>query len=156
MSGVEIVAFRAELAEHFSRLNREWIERLFVMEAADRKVLDNPEAAIIARGGMIFFALEDGEVLGTGAAIRIDEHRFELAKMGVTPAAQGRGLGRLIGEAVIGYARDAGAREIELLTNSSLTPAITLYEKLGFEHRPMPVDNAYARSDVYMVRPLHD
>ena len=154
MSGIAIVPYRPELAEHFSRLNREWIERLFVIEAADRKVLDNPETAIIAKGGMIFFALEGGEVLGTGAAIRIDADRFELAKMGVTPAAQGRGLGRLIGEAAISYAREAGAREIELLTNSSLTPAITLYEKLGFEHRPMPADSAYVRSDVYMVRPL--
>jgi GNAT superfamily N-acetyltransferase len=154
VSAIEIVPFRPDLAEHFSRLNYEWIERLFVIEAADRKVLDNPEAAIIAQGGMIFFALENGEVLGTGAAIRIDAHRFELAKMGVTPAAQGRGLGRLIGEAAINFARDAGARQIELLTNSSLTPAITLYEKLGFEHRPMPADSAYVRSDVYMVRPL--
>lgn len=151
---LEIVQFRPELAADFTRINLEWIERLFTVEAADRKVLDHPEGAIIAKGGMIFFAIEDGIVLGTGAAIRIDADRYELAKMGVTPAAQGRGLGRLIGEAAIAFARERGARQIELLTNSSLAPAIVLYEKLGFEHRPMPANSDYVRSDVYMVRPL--
>ncbi len=151
---VEIVSFRRELAADFSRLNREWIDRLFVMEAADRKLLDDPETAIIAQGGMIFFAIEAGVVLGTGAAIRIDADRYELAKMGVSPAAQGRGLGRLIGQAAIAFAAERGARQIELLTNSSLAPAITLYEKLGFEHRAMPATSDYVRSDVYMVRPL--
>ncbi|MEP6472577.1 MAG: GNAT family N-acetyltransferase, partial [Gemmatimonadota bacterium] len=148
---VEIVSFRPELAADFSRLNRDWIDRLFVMEAADHKLLDDPERQIISQGGMIFFALEGTTVLGTCAALRLDAGRFELAKMGVTPAAQGRGLGRLLGQAAIAFAAERGARQIELLTNSSLAPAITLYEKLGFEHRAMPATSDYVRSDVYMV-----
>lgn len=58
MSGVRVVEFRPEYAGDFRRLNLEWIEQLFRVEAPDLKVLDDPEAAIVARGGMIFLALD--------------------------------------------------------------------------------------------------
>ncbi|MDH4261368.1 MAG: hypothetical protein OEW16_13840 [Gammaproteobacteria bacterium] len=37
-----IVPFRRELAPAFQRLNLDWIERLFVVEEADRRVLGDP------------------------------------------------------------------------------------------------------------------
>jgi GNAT superfamily N-acetyltransferase len=101
---------------------------------------------------MIFFAIEGPTVLGTGAAIRIDAERFELAKMGVTLEAQGRGIGRLLAVAAIDYAKRAGARQVELFTNSTLAPAIHLYEQLGFVAQPLPAGGEYVRSDVHMVR----
>ena len=52
---IEVVPFRADLAAAFQRLNLDWIERLFAVEAADRKVLADPERSIIAPGGQIFF-----------------------------------------------------------------------------------------------------
>ena len=42
---MRIVPFSPELASAFAALNREWIERLFALEEADLKVLENPEAA---------------------------------------------------------------------------------------------------------------
>ena len=60
---ITIVPFHCELAGAFRRLNTDWIERLFAIEAADRKVLDDPQHSIIVPGGQIFFAL-DGELLG--------------------------------------------------------------------------------------------
>ncbi len=83
MSGITVVPFRRELAGDFRRLNLDWIERLFAVEAADRKVLDDPEAAIVAKGGMIFFAIDGETVVGTAAIIRFSDVRFELAKMAV-------------------------------------------------------------------------
>ncbi len=151
-----MVPFRPELAGHFSRLNREWIERLFAIEPADQELLDDPGGTIVDQGGMIFFALEGEEVLGTCAAMRLDAGRFELAKMGVTPAAQGKGIGRRLGLAAIEFARQAGAREIVLHTSSRLAPALHLYGQLGFVEQPMPPGGDYIRSDVYMVRPLND
>jgi GNAT superfamily N-acetyltransferase len=149
---IEVVPFRKDLAPHFERLNREWLERLFVVEKVDLKYFYDPVGTIIAPGGMIFFAIEGPTVLGTGAAIRIDAERFELAKMGVMLEAQGRGIGRLLAVAAIDYARRAGARRVELFTNSKLAPAIHLYEQLGFVAQPLPPGSEYARSDVYMVR----
>jgi len=153
---LQIVPFRPELAPHFERLNREWIERLFAIEAADRKLLDDPGHSIIEPGGMIYFALEGSTVLGTCAALRLDGQRFELAKMGVTEGAQGRGIGRRLALAALEFARQAGAREMVLYTSSRLGPALHLYDQLGFVTAPMPEGSDYARSDVYMVRPLTD
>lgn len=57
---IAIVPFRREFAPAFRQLNLEWIERWFAIEAPDLKVLDDPETAIIAPGGQIFFARDAG------------------------------------------------------------------------------------------------
>lgn len=147
---IQIIPFRPALAPAFADLNRAWIERFFVIEPADLKVLNNPEAAIIDSGGQIFFALDGDTPVGTVAAVRTAPRRFELAKMAVTPSHQGRGLGRLLGEAMIDWARRAGGESVFLLTHSSLEGAIRLYERLGFVHGPMPNHTEYARANVYM------
>lgn len=148
---IEIVPFKPGHAQAFHDLNIAWIERLFRVEAADLKTLGSPQEVIIDRGGEIFFALLDGVPVGCCAAIHEGDGRWELSKMAVDPAVQGRGLGEALGQAVVQHARSRGARELYLLTNSSLHGAIRLYERLGFRHRPMPGDTPYARSDVYMV-----
>lgn len=151
---MQIVPFRAELAPAFAALNLEWIERLFALEPADLAVLRDPEAAILAPGGAIFFALDGEAAVGTVAAIAASPGHFELAKMAVTPVYQGRGLGEALGRTVLHWAGEQGAETVFLLTNSRLTGAIRLYERLGFEHRPLPSHTEYARADVYMERAL--
>ena len=55
--------------------------------------------------------------------------------------------------AVLDKARELGASWMELLSNSRLTPALKLYEKLGFRHVPVP-PTLYQRTDVKMVLDL--
>lgn len=147
---IEIVPFLADLAGAFQRLNLDWIERLFAVEAADRKVLADPERSIIAPGGNIFFALDGDAAVGTVAMIRVEPGIFELAKMAVATTHQKRGIGELLGKAGIDWARHAGATMIFLQTNSSLANSIRLYERLGFRHAVDPDPPDYARADVYM------
>jgi GNAT superfamily N-acetyltransferase len=154
MTDIQVVSFRRELAPAFQRLNFDWIERLFVVEEADRKVLGDPEHAIIAPGGQIFFALDSGEAIGTVAMIRFSTARYELAKMAVASSHQRRGIGELLGAAGIAFARDAGAETVFLQTNSRLGGAIRLYERLGFRHAVDPDPPEYARADVYMELPV--
>jgi len=154
MTEIRIIAYQRELAPAFQRLNLAWIERLFVLEDADRKVLGDPERAIIAPGGQILFALDGGEPIGTVAMIRYSAARYELAKMAVASSHQRRGVGELLGAAAIAFARDAGAETVFLLTNSSLAGAIRLYERLGFRHAVDPDPPEYARADVYMELPI--
>lgn len=125
-----------------------------MLEPADLAVLGDPQSAIIGHGGMIYFALLGNEVVGTCAVMPHGSGTLELAKMAVSPAAQGRGIGRLLGEACIAFARATPAHTLMLASNSTLAPAIHLYERLGFRHAPMPPGNEYARADVYMVMPL--
>jgi GNAT superfamily N-acetyltransferase len=150
VSGVRIVPFRREYAADFRRLNIDWIERLFKVEAPDLKVLDDPERAIVAPGGMIFFAVDGDAVVGTAAMIRAEAGRCELAKMAVATGHQRRGIGELLGRACRDWAAENGVGMVFLETNSRLGNAIRLYERLGFRHAPWPHPSDYARGDVYM------
>src|SRR5215203_1753393 len=114
---ITIVPFRRELAPAFTALNCAWIDQLFRLEDTDWKVLENPEAAIVAPGGQIFFAIDDDVPVGTAAGIRVAASTYELAKMAVTPSHQGRGLGERLGQAVVDWARNAGAEHLFLETN---------------------------------------
>jgi GNAT superfamily N-acetyltransferase len=150
MSGVTVVPWRREHAAAFRRLNLDWIERLFKVEEPDLEVLDDPEGAIIAPGGMIFIALDGEAVVGTVAMIRGDAGRCELAKMAVAATHQRRGIGELLGNAGTAWARGQGFRRVFLETNSRLDNAIRLYERLGFRPAPWPHRSDYTRGDVYM------
>ncbi len=101
---IVIVPFRPELAPAFGELNRAWIERLFRMEGADRKVLAHPEEAIIRPGGQIYYAMDGNEPVGTVAAIKVSATTYELAKMAVSPEYRGHGLGERLGRAVVDFA----------------------------------------------------
>jgi len=147
---VTIVPFKPSLGPAFSALNRAWIERFFRLEAADRELLDHAEEAIIRPGGQIFFAMDGETAVGTVAAIRTAPDTFELGKMAVDPAHQGRGLGEQLGKAVIDFCAEKGAALIYLETNSLLATAIRLYERLGFIHAVRPAPSEYERADVYM------
>lgn len=138
----------------FERLNREWIEAHFAIEAEDLRLFANPRAEIVERGGEIFFAVDGDEAVGTVAMVEHGAGAFELAKMAVTPRCKGRGIGRLLMDAALGFAKERGKHEIVLLTNSSLTPALRLYESVGFVARPVVADGRFARADVEMTLSL--
>lgn len=153
---VKIVDYDPTYQQDFRNLNEEWISKFFKMEASDYKMLDHPEDYIINKGGHIVFALLNDEVVGTCALIKTSEDPliFELAKMAVSPKAQGKKIGYLIGEALIDKAKGLKAKEIFLETNSSLVPAIKLYEKLGFQHIQVS-DSPYVRCDTKMLLKLN-
>jgi ribosomal protein S18 acetylase RimI-like enzyme len=153
-SDTTIVTYRPEFREAFERLNRTWLEAHSLLEPADVEYLQDPERHILSSGGQIYFALQNGEVVGTCAAIRASPKVYELAKLAVAPGAQGRGLGRQLSERVLQFARDAGASKIELTSHTALVQAIRLYESLGFQHEPLPADIRYRTANVYMTLDL--
>ncbi|MGG5209419.1 GNAT family N-acetyltransferase [Chryseobacterium sp. MIQD13] len=149
---VKIIAYDPQYKEAFKTLNEEWIKTFFTMEAGDYKLLDNPEEYIINKGGHIVFAMLNNEPVGTCALVKTADEplRFELSKMAVSPKAQGKKIGYLVGQALVDKARELNAESIFLETNSILVPAIKLYEKLGFKHMPIS-DSAYDRCDTQML-----
>lgn len=148
---VEIVAYKPEYQEVFRALNVEWISTYFEMEESDYKALDNPQSYILDQGGHILLALYEGEPLGVCALIKMndEEYDFELAKMAVSPKAQGKNIGFLLASAIVEKARSLGAAKIYLESNTILKPAINLYHKLGFKKvagKPTP----YTRCNIQM------
>ncbi|MBD1398634.1 GNAT family N-acetyltransferase [Pontibacter sp. JH31] len=150
---VQILDFEPQHAGMFRALNEEWITRYFVMEEADYKSLSNPVSYIIDKGGFIIMASYQGEIVGTCALINEGSGVYELAKMAVTPKAQGLKIGKLLGEAAIRKAREAGAHMVYLVSNRKLETAINLYHRLGFVEVPMP-PSIYERANIKMELPL--
>ena len=159
-STMRVVAYvpgRAAHRDAYRTLNLAWIEAHFDVEERDRLELDDPEGHILAAGGHILVAEEDGpagiEVLGACALVREPDGAYELVKMAVRDTARGRGVGRALGEAAIDAARAAGAPRVELLSNTVLAPAIRLYRALGFIEVPLPATE-YHRANIKMVLEL--
>jgi DNA-binding MarR family transcriptional regulator/N-acetylglutamate synthase-like GNAT family acetyltransferase len=148
---VRMVAYEPRYQSVFRDLNEEWISAHFEMEEADYKALDNPEEYILNKGGKIVVALYHDEPVGVCALIRMDdpEYDFELAKMAVSPKAQGKHIGWLLGQAIIATALELGATKLYLESNTLLKPAINLYHKLGFQRVSGP-PSPYKRSNIQM------
>ena len=155
MSEIRVVPFRRDYAADFRRLNFDWIERLFKVEEADLKVLDDPEKAIIAKGGMIFFALDGDAVVGTVAMVRESDERYELAKMAVATTHQRRGIGEMLGVAGVDWVAEQRGRSVCLQSNTRLANALRLYERLGLRRAVDPNATEYARCDIYMELPIN-
>lgn len=119
------------------------------MEEADHKSLGDPQGYILDKGGYILMAEYNQEIVGTCALINDGNGVFELAKMAVSPKAQGRKIGKLLGEAAIQKAREAGAAKVYLVSNRRLETALNLYKRLGFTEVPMP-PSIYERADIKM------
>ena len=115
----------------FISLNEAWIQRYYSIEDADRRLAQNP-AIVVDEGGAILTAVEEGRVVGACALFHHGERSFELARMAVDPACQGKGIGRQLAEEAIERAKDLGAIRLKLLTNPLLAPAVELYCSLEF------------------------
>ena len=151
-SALRIVPFDPALREHFYRLNEAWLRKYFYVEEIDHRVLSNPEAEILQSGGAILFAMLGDEVVGTCALLHESDGVYELTKMAVDEQRQGLGIGRALMEAAIAEFRLRRGLRLFLETNSKLTPAVRLYESMGFEHQPsIKPDSHYDRANVYMV-----
>lgn len=148
---VKIVNYAPKYRAAFRDLNLEWITKYFKIEQADRDALDDPKGYILERGGHIFVALLNGEPVGVCALIqRKDKHYpLELAKMAVSPKAQGKGVGLLLGNAIVKKARMLKAKKLYLESNTVLTPAISLYKKLGFV-KVEGLKTPYERCNIHM------
>ena len=152
---LEIVGFDMRYADDFANLNYQWIEHYFAVEDEDRRALDHPFEYAIAPGGEIFFALIGDQVVGCVAMVPKSSDgntdlEFELAKMAVQPDRQGQGIGRLLLEQCVQFARQRGATRIILTTNDILKPALQVYYNAGFEDLPINPDNRYVRGNLAM------
>jgi len=146
---VKIVEYSDRYKQVFKDLNVEWIETYFRLEEKDLLTLNNPKEYIIEPGGHILLAEYNGGVVGTCALLKLNETTFELGKMAVSPRAQGKNIGYLLGVAAIEKTKMLGGRKLFLESNTKLIPAINLYHKLGFQKVTGP-PSPYERSNIQM------
>ena len=149
---ITIETYKEQYKNDFIRLNKEWIERFFKLEESDLQTFAHIDSYIIGNGGQIFVAVDNqaGYAVGCCALINHpDKQCYELAKMAVSPHAQGHHIGYELGKHLLEYARKIGAKRIYLEGNTHLVASINLYRKLGFIEKPLK-GNAYDRCDIIM------
>ena len=148
---VNIIAFKDTYTKDFAELNFAWLDKYFYIEDYDREVLTKPQEYIIGKGGYIFLAQLNKEIIGTVALInRGEKEGFELSKMAVSEEHQGKKIGQQLMDFCISFAKENGATRIYLDSNTKLPPALNLYRKVGFNEIPVPKDTPYERCNIRM------
>jgi putative acetyltransferase len=110
------------------------------------EALCGPEVHFVA-------AREGGQVLGTGALVRMDGYG-EVKSMFTLPAARGRGVAAAILRALEDAAREEGVQTLRLETADVLAGAVRLYERQGYTRCDRFGDYAPNDVSVYMEKTL--
>lgn len=150
---IDIVPYTEELKSHIKTLNEEWLTKYFSVEPNDVVQLSNPTEEIINKGGIIYYAQHNKQIVGTACLLKINEHTYELGKMAVTDSAQGLGIGNVLMDYSIQLAKQLGVKSLILFSNTSLGQAIHLYEKYGFKKIDFEAGH-YSRSNIKMEKVL--
>ncbi len=150
---IDIIDYSDELKEHIKTLNYEWLEEHFYVEEGDEVSLSNPKEHIIDKGGFIFYARYGNEIVGTASLLKKTDHIFELGKMAVAKSVQGLGLGKVLMEHCLEFAKENQMRKLILYSNTKLAPAIHLYRKYGFVEIEME-PGVYERGNIKMEKTI--
>ncbi|WP_223034272.1 GNAT family N-acetyltransferase [Hanstruepera marina] len=149
---INIIPFSSIYAKDFYDLNIEWLKTYFYVEPFDEEVLSKPDHYIINKGGYIFFAISEDEILGTVALMpTADSHIFELTKMAVLPELRGLKIGQKLMNHCIDFAKKNNFKALMLYSNTKLENAIYIYRKYGFEEVPVEDNSPYERSNIKMI-----
>ena len=82
--------------------------------------------------GVILLAKEKEHYIGCVAVREKEAGVAELKRMWIQPGHQGQGLGSVLLEKALSFAKDAGYEKIRLDTLATMKPAIALYKRFGF------------------------
>jgi putative acetyltransferase len=95
-------------------------------------------------GSSYYVASANGQLIG-GAGIYpspgLPPDTAELVKMYLSPAARGKGTGKMLIEKALQFAGEAGYRKVYLETMPELRKAMSVYEKFGFRYLDGPLGN---------------
>ena len=96
--------------------------------------------------GVFLAVRDDGRAIACGGVARFDETRAELKRMYVVPESRGRGLGRVLLEALEDEARRLGYTGIVLETGKDQAEALGLYVSAGYQ--AIPCYGPYAGQEI--------
>lgn len=98
----------------------------------DRELAELPTEYGLPSGAALLIRDDDGGATGVVGVRRFDEADGELKRMYLDPSVRGSGLGRALAEVAVSAATALGYRRLLLDTVAWMTPAIAVYEALGF------------------------
>lgn len=137
---MKIIEYQEKYKKDFIELNTAWVERFFKMEQADLDVLEHVDD-LLKDGAMVYFAVEEDQVLATCMAMPLGDDVWEICKLAAAGQYTGKGAGSAVFKACMEYAIAHGAKKLTLISNRRLKPALHIYEKYGFKE--VPLNKAY-------------
>lgn len=149
---MKIIPFSERYRAPFIQFNKDWIlDNFGFLEQEDLDTFDRIDEELDS-GAMIFTAVDDEEeALACCMARPLGEDRWELCKLASNKNLSHQGAGCAVFEASIDYAISRGAKELFLLSNTKLKPAMHIYQKYGFHE--VKLDNyEYERGNIAFVR----
>lgn len=112
------------------------------LDAPEVPICHDPERLMLSfeeRGAFdredFVLALEGGEPGGILLLSAVEEETLEILYVGVAPELRGRGMGRMLMQRSLWRASERGAAQIKAFVDARNTPALVLYEKLGFSEK---------------------
>lgn len=100
----------------------------------------------------------NNKIVGCGGIFPTEglpDQTCELVKLYLYPEARGKGLGRDLMFKCFDQAKEFGYQNIYLESMPELNQAVSLYEKIGFEHLDCSLGNSgHFGCDIWMVRKL--
>lgn len=101
---------------------------------------------------------EAGKVIGGGGVFPtpgLAAGTCELVKLYLYPEARGRGLGKAVIEQCFETAKTLGFEQMYLESMPELNHAVSMYERLGFEHQCAALGNSgHFGCDIWMLKKL--
>jgi ribosomal protein S18 acetylase RimI-like enzyme len=137
---LDIREYSSKYYSEFKEMNVEWLMESVGISDYDEKVLNNPENEILKKGGTIFIAFAGIEMVGTFILLPVNHQDIELTKLAVKKSFRRIGIGEKLMNYAIEKAVKDGYSSVILLTHPTLTEAIELYKKLGFNEIPAHPD----------------
>jgi len=169
MAGPEIQLITPESAEDWTQTRlvlREYAESLGVdlsFQGFEEELAELP-GAYASPGGLMLLAIVDGAIAGSGAFRPLPDADYpnacEMKRLFVRPAFRRFGLGRVLAQALMDRATEAGYSSMLLDTLDDMEAARGLYENLGFVEVPPfyfnPVPGAhYLKAELGGFRPSY-
>lgn len=169
MSGPDIQLITPETAEDWQETRlilRDYAASLAVdlaFQGFDEELASLP-GAYAPPGGLMLLALVDGAVAGSGAFRPLPDADYpnacEMKRLFVRPAFRRFGLGRILAQALMDRATEAGYSSMLLDTLDDMEAARGLYESLGFVEVPPfyfnPLPGAhYLKAELGAFRPSY-
>jgi GNAT superfamily N-acetyltransferase len=128
------------MAQYFTELDARFPEG-FVATGA----LDEAATAYNPPAGLFVLATAGAKTIGCGGLQLIDDDIVELKRMWVSPACRGQGLATRLLQRLEDETHRLGRSTVVLDTHTSLTEAIALYERRGYQATDPYNDNLYAQ-----------
>lgn len=95
--------------------------------------VDDLQSYYLDHQGLFLVAMDQGQVIGTGAIRHLDDVTAELKRLWLLEAYHGQGIGYRLIQTLLSFAQTTGCKRVRLLTDLRQVRARHFYQRVGFQ-----------------------